>query len=313
MRSRKHFSIFVGNGLGNQLFVYAYIFNLIEKNSPNHITINILFTRNPREWTPYYLEDLVGLTNARIRFRKAKGIKYFFRVRLFKAISKLMNRPKAMLAFFRIYHEDKVFIFYSKFISIKSYSIVFGSFISNKYVQPVWHLIEPNLLKWLELKKFPEKVEELSREECVVLHVRRGDTVKMDPSKSRGIIGKNYYETCLNEIIKNDTVVSPRKILVITDDLVSAKNDLSGLRIDHWLGPEELDAIGALKLMTKARYFVGCNSTLSWWGAQILINSKHCDAFLPKPWYAQTVEEIEISMFIEGARYIESGIGSEFN
>lgn len=110
----------------------------------------------------------------------------------------------------------------------------------------------------------------LSSNRWIGVHVRRGDYLK---SKQMVIVGKEYYEPA---IALAQAEIGNAPVVVFSDN-----PDLARLvvpRADFFIGSEELPTAGDnLMLMSRAHFFVGANSSMSWWAAFLR------DQFLPKP------------------------------
>jgi len=301
---RKNISIFVGNGIGNQLFVYSYILFQFKRNNFRNLKVKILFTRNPRAWTPFYLEDLINLRRLDIEVGKAGGLRYLVRARIPQALVRLLRFPKGLLSLFRIIFESEVFIFEKKLVDPKNHSLIFASFISQSYIGPVEDFVLEDIESWLDGTAYPENWETASSGQYITLHFRRGDTVTKDFLKSRGLLKFEYYKNALDKIGKSINRVEQFKLAVITDDPLAAKHELKNLNVDLWLGPQELNAIQAIKFASNSKFFIGSNSTFSWWIGKILIYNKRGEVYLPTPWYANLDNRVDKSLYIANANYV---------
>jgi hypothetical protein len=297
--NNKTVSIFSGNGLGNQLFVYAYLCKLISIDKD--IKIKFLNTRSPREWTQFYIQDLL-LKVPNISVSKASGFIYSLRVRFPKLICKLIKRNSNLaLQKLRIFNEGKVFSYEPTLLSIPNHSVVFGTFISTKYFATIENEVLTNIKNWLDDVKTDFEFREFCGEDFITIHVRRGDTISVASHRSRGVMGKDYYSEAIELIEKRNNLNS--KIIVVTDDLHNSKLDLQNLNVSKWLGPVDLSPVETLKLITTSKSFIGCNSTFSWWGAKLLNHYGNKNVYLPKPWYLN--QKVDDEIFISGVNYLE--------
>jgi hypothetical protein len=72
--------------------------------------------------------------------------------------------------------------------------------------------------------------------------------------------------------------------IVVTDDLVGARKTLCNLDIDLWFGPQDLNAVQALTLMSRANRLVTANSTLSWWAGFLAVQDGNT-VEIPDPFF----------------------------
>ena len=63
-------NVFMGQGLGNQLFIYSYIMNLLIKNSNKDLEVRIFFNRKANSTSQFQLSDLIKQYPDKIKFTK---------------------------------------------------------------------------------------------------------------------------------------------------------------------------------------------------------------------------------------------------
>jgi hypothetical protein len=298
MREKK-ISVYMSQGLGNQLFIYSYILNLIQANTSNILRIKIQFNRKSKKNREFLLGELIKIDSDQISFSSNKNFKYFTKVLLYKII-----KNKKYLKKLRIFYEKNIFSFEKELLEVPSNSLVVGYYISSKYVDEIFPILESKILKWLSAQEIPNEISEIDSKDVVVMHIRRGDTVGKI-AKVRGILNCEYYEDAL-EIISSVRKIKLRRIIAITDDIETSKKDLRGIQITDWLGPDELGAMQALKVFLNATNFIGANSTLSWWGAKLSSTSPQNIQILPTPWLGFKQSIADESLFIPTATYIKA-------
>lgn len=115
--------------------------------------------------------------------------------------------------------------------------------------------------------RLAELQDQMAREECLVLHVRRGDFAT-NPSANRfhGVLSARYFLDAAGKLLER---VSLRHAFVFTDDPEWCHHRLH-LPLPSTLVTEEEYGGGALEhqhVMTAGRAFVISNSTFSWWPA----------------------------------------------
>jgi hypothetical protein len=109
-----------------------------------------------------------------------------------------------------------------------------------------------------------------------IVHIRQGDTLEASNRKRIGVLSRRYYENLPSK--------GGEKRYVITDDSVGASKLLRGLDVDEIYGPDKVDAIAALRIMSNASKLFTANSTLSWWGGFLAIH-RGGEVVLPHPFF----------------------------
>ncbi len=112
--------------------------------------------------------------------------------------------------------------------------------------------------------------QEMSKEESVSIHIRRGDYLSIE-DKFGGIATLEYYNKAI-KIIK-ERLVKP-KFYIFSDDLEWTRNNLkieNCVYIDFNRGK---DSYKDMYLMSKCKHNIIANSTFSWWGAWLNQNKE---------------------------------------
>jgi hypothetical protein len=296
---KKKINVYMSQGLGNQLFIYSYILNLIQVNTSNMLKIKILFNRKSKSQREFSLEKLIKIDSDQIFFSSNRNFGYFTKIMFYKII-----KNEKLLRKLRIFHEKNIFTFEKELLEVPNNSLVVGYYISSKYVDKIFPILENKIMRWLDAQEMPNEIPEINSEDVVVMHIRRGDTVGKI-AKVRGLLTYEYYEDAL-EIISRVRKIELRRVIAVTDDLETSKKDLRGIQITDWLGPDELDAIQALKIFSNATNFIGANSTLSWWGAKLSSTSLQNIQILPTPWLGFKESSADDSLFIPTATYVKA-------
>lgn len=287
----------MGQGLGNQLFTYSYILGLQKSAKPRKLELSVWFNKNPKLDREFKLGILIKNNSHNIRLRFNNEFIYFLRTFPLKIFQS--NR---ILKIFKIYRQLDTFSYDSKLLSLPNNSFVYANFISRKFVDPVLDTLKKETDAWFEDIQVNDFFNYFNKEEIIVLHIRRGDTVgKL--SKTRGLLSKAYYASAINFILSKNNYRA-FKIIAITDDLKNSKVDMFGLNIDFWFGPKDLDAVQTLKVFTLSKNFVGSNSTLSWWGVKLSNPSKNFIQVLPEPWLAFEKSPADDALRIPGVIYM---------
>lgn len=289
----------MSQGLGNQLFIYSYILNLIARYVDDDLRVTIMFNRNFKSGREFMLKELIELDSNTIKFKFNKGINYWLRAGILKII-----KSDKRLALFRIFKEKSFFQFEQRLLQLPNKSFVMGYFISNTYVENVFPLVQNRLAKWLDMYNLPKSIAGLNDPHVLFLHIRRGDTVGKI-SKTRGLLTAKYYLNAINSI-EFRSGIKFKQIIAVTDDIETSKKELSSIPISKWLGPQDLNSIEALKVFIEARNFIGANSTLSWWGVKLSHDANRGYKVLPKPWLGFRESDADKALFFSNLQYVDA-------
>ena len=297
MKSKKRINVYASQGLGNQLFIYAYIKNLLSNRSISVIKIH--FNRNSMIGYGFWLKSLTDKYSNRIYFQLNNSFEYFFRIALFKMI-----KPKKIRKNLRVYYEKEIFVYEDQLLKLPNNSLVFGSYINHKYVDPIFDELNDEVRTWLSDIPLPSEFTNIA-EDSIILHVRRGTVSQGKPAAIRGSLSAAYYKKAI-DFIADARRLQPKNIIALTDDVKTSKADLSSLPISYWFGPEKIDTVQALKVFMNAKNFIGANSTLSWWGARLSISSPHQISILPKPWLGFKESNADEALHIPKVNYFKA-------
>lgn len=283
----KHRPIFVqlAGGLGNQLFIWHYA-HFLEKSS--HLRIYLL---------DYYVEgdqrrcELYPISvncQHKIRILRMNNLINPFRIYDYvKSISENSSMAKFLSRF--IYNCETSH-------DTPLPSLLRGKLFVRGYYQDYVMASDSLRVTKIEIDKHIDDVNlaENTRDDTnytQVLHVRRGDF--MENEKTLGVLKDSYFT---NNLQLNCPYI------IHTDENAAQKSSLfkNALRIygddnSPWL---------VLAHASKAKVFIGSNSTLSWWAAML---NKVDDAIikLPNPWYLSSPYP-EALMNLSKARYVKA-------
>jgi len=313
--------LIIKDGLGNQMFQYAYARCLQEhyrdKGIDEGLTINSYFiehrffegndsrsmsiqhlnlhpkvcflsSREQKKFMFFFkIKTLFG-TNLLELFRwKVKGIKPAGKERFLKRVR------------YGVYYTFYAYSCYGFPLSKCKDKYVFGFFQSEKGFLPVVDKIKRELL----VKDFPSEANQLmlvhiQHVNSVCLHIRRGDYLN-EKWKSLQVCTFEYYNNAINEIL--DNVENPVFFVFSNthDDLMWIERnykfyDKKGTRT---ICLEYVDLKNPdyeeLRLMYSCKHFIISNSTFSWWGAY-LSASENKKVYVPERWNLECNDECEI-------------------
>lgn len=273
MKSRRYIEeniviVRIWEGLGNQLFQYAYARALSEKGLDVRLdmdkTYDEVFPKIRSHDRRQNSIQNFNLALPEIDVEKYGKYKYIKRECLKdKVIFHLAVRGLWNYKFY----EEVVSQYSRKSACIRGNYYVKGWFQEERYFQH----IRQELLKELTPKKKIRISRELRREidyeESVALHVRRGDYVR-----TRNALNLSYYKNAIAYI--KEHCQNPH-ILFFSDDLSWVRKNFG--KEENYIYVNEdgrLKDYEELLVMSKCKSNIISNSTFSWWGAWLNRNSE---------------------------------------
>lgn len=263
----------VWNGLGNQLFQYAYARYLSEHSENQVLLENERWKRDKiigedlqtdRKYSLCYFRislPCVPMTEME-RWRYIENATC--KDKLLNCCNKL-GIEKNLLKY-----EDDIKSLTSKKFNYRNYYII-GIFQTLKFLQSMRQI----LLQELQLKKelnLSESINTILKErEVVAVHIRRGDylTVQYLRSSVKRIINRNYYGKAIEYIA--DRVTKP-VFFFFSDDSQWVKQNISCKYEHYYMDDLHLKDYEELVLMSKCKHHIIANSTFSFWGAWLCQN-----------------------------------------
>ena len=269
----------ISEGLGNQMFQYAFGYALSKKNDDVlKLDISGYKTSTLRQ---YELGSFSIFAERIASKREWKSLKYQHEG-IFRRIGRKMR--KKPLAFANTYIKESHFQFEEAVYEINDSVYLDGYWQSEKYFQEY----RSDLLRQFTIKgaihsesfAYVEKVNDM---ESISLHVRRGDYVADAHINSiHGNCELEYY--CEAVSVMKAKVKNPH-FFVFSDDLSWAKKHLNFINSTTFveLGKDVPD-YEELYLMSQCKHNIIANSSFSWWGAWL--NQNHDRIVVaPKKWF----------------------------
>lgn len=278
IRNRK-VTVKLQGGLGNQLFIYFAGLALAKKRSvPLVIDTSLLKLGLTDHGSEIFKLDLVfnQITGKPPGALRALGYRIWNKL---IRVSYLMNWLDRRI--FMNYHSNKVG-YDENLWGLPAGSTLFGYFQTWKFLD---FIAKEGFIKSVFPRSpsiwFQNSLKEISEQNPIVIHVRRGDYVKV--ADKFGLLSKSYYLNSLKKI-RDNGFAGP--IWVFSDDILSAKalldegEFMSARFIEQSVdsSPEE-----SLILMSMAKVIVIANSTYSWWAASL--NVEKSLVISPKTWF----------------------------
>ena len=258
----------IWEGLGNQLFQYAYARALIERGFDVLLDVG-------GEYTNTEDKDYLNKFNTTIPYIDSTKMWQYRYLLKNSAIDKYVyDIAKEMHWLFPLYEEKNAFYTRESFNPPKM-GYLKGWFQSEKYFADIRDI----LLKELSLKK-PVKLpislrDTFDKNITVSIHIRRGDYVRVGMA-----LNELYYIRAIDRI--KDYYEEP-VFLVFSDDIKWVKKYIPLEKFIYISEEFDFRDYEELWLMTLCKANIISNSTFSWWGAW-LNNDKDKKVIAPRRW-----------------------------
>jgi hypothetical protein len=274
----------IGEGLGNQLFMYAFgrAFAL-RHNAQFFIDPAKLFEGGyPGKLRParnYELETVFSLHPAMVPYARFQRDIHVPLLAKFICFNRIYPRLMGKIGYWR-YVEERHFQFDLDIFNIDFTGRVYfaGYWQSEKYFKDREADIRNDLVFRHPLAgRRVEMARAIASSNSVCLHVRRGDYVR---NPFFNICGQDYYDRAVT--LMKERAGEDIKIFVASDDIAWCRENLH-INADHVFIEAE-ESRYALHLMSLCRNFIIPNSTFSWWAAWLSGNKKKT-VVAPKIWF----------------------------
>lgn len=269
------FVVCFGDGLGNQMFQYAFYKSLQFKYPNNIIKMDVFHIYGGHIHNGFELNSIFGITINECSKRTALLLSDYFPV--YEKKYRILNRLQGVRRYFfgvkeSFISQDDPTCYYDEVYhlsQLKSY-IFRGNWVNEKYLSG---LRDQLLMDF----KFPEITEksnidytyEMKKSNSVSVHIRKGDYL------NSGMINLPlaYYKLAKRVI---EASVSNPKYFIFTDDKDAIKDFLkifenSFVIVEGNIGDK---SYRDMQLMSLCKHNIIANSTFSFWGAYLNKNSK---------------------------------------
>lgn len=265
----------IWEGLGNQLFQYAYG-RALELRTGQKVCFDIerCFAQ---QLEGKRIQRKYELDKFRVRVRdysKTKSIFFFL---------KQSNVVENLLYFYAkecifpirfIQEKDTLYKDYLKDVSGCCY--LMGWFQNEQYFKEYRDILLREIVPREKIRISKSLKDSLNNRNTVSIHVRRGDYLK-----NNNVLPLFYYKHAIKYM--EDKVLNPL-FLVFSDDIQWVKNNMDFQSEVIYVSQEShLEAYEELFVMSRCKHNVIANSTFSWWGAWLNTN-KDKIVVGPKVW-----------------------------
>lgn len=273
-------------GLGNQMFQYAYAFALNKRMKKRNVKVYLDVREeavSPFDRKRFSRPLEIDNFNITLPIAEEHILKHW------DYIKQETLSQKGIYTFsekgwwkYGVFTEDE-FNFQKEYLKIRDNSYVVGWFQHYQYFERYRN----ELLKEFALKeawKVPPQIRELiNNRQVVSIHVRRGDYVtNPDVRKSIGLCGKEYYLAAADYFKRQ--VKDPFFLIFTNDEKWVAENIKDNIPCTIVSNHFGLTDIQEMLLMSQCNHNIISNSTFSWWGAWLNTHQNKI-VIAPKRWF----------------------------
>lgn len=252
-------------GFGNQLFQYAFGYNLAkEKNA--HLVLDSITYLNSDPLRNYELHNL-NIPNKLLNTKLQK--------KMFLLKRKLLSFSKP-----HVHHEAQDFIYSNNAFTLSGDIILDGYFQNERYFSNN----RSDLIRIFENASHQFKDQNIYKKiihkNSIALHIRRGDYVQNQATNEvHGTCELSYFKQA--QELFNDT--NPT-YFIFTDDIKWAKENLK-VNHEHYFIHDYIQSdFNEFILMMHCKHYIISNSTFSWWAAWLSTN-EYKKIICPKQWF----------------------------
>ena len=289
----------LSGGLGNQLFQAAFALR-IAKEIKAPVGLDVVSYTFAGRVSNRYLE-ISDYRNENFYFCDSSSFitRVFSKIappRILTSLSTSMNlqiKSSHFVENLTTQHEGDL-IFDTR-VNVRENSYFVGNFISPEY----WGSYKNEVLEKISSIFWDSYGEKLVRiDNKLSIHARRGDYV--DNPKARrfhGICGLDYYTSNIQLCLQ--TYPEIELIEIYSDDVRFAVELQTIIEPTHCQITinSRTDATGTLAEMSVSKFFIGCNSTFSWWSSVLMPDRV---SILPSQWFLATSRKIDPYNFFIG-------------
>lgn len=270
----------IQGGLGNQLFQYA-MGRAIQEKTKSEILVLDTSDFKYDEKRNFSLDNYILSKDAKFIIDGSGKYNKFYDHRKHYYLSIALAFPRFTFNLLRIFGVYKWDVASYKEIKLKKRKNLYfhGYWQSRKYFDDIRDKLIRELTPKNLSPSIKEFAEEISKQNSVCVHIRRGDYVKMNFP----LCTLAYYSSAMNII---DVKVKDPVYYIFSDDIDYVKN--SG---EYNFGNQKVVYVEEphsdyeeLYLMQNCHHFIIANSTFSWW-ASYLSHGNDKVIIAPKIWY----------------------------
>lgn len=268
----------IWDGLGNQMFQYAYARALKDKGVDVRLDLHKAYDN---AFGRYYKHDIRvnSIQNYRLKVHTIDIMeyrKYSYLARDTWIKSLLFWLGKHRLLKYKFY-EEKTQGYSERSSKLKGCYYVKGWFQSEMYFKGIREQLLKEFVPRKKIRISTELKSAFEAEESVSVHIRRGDYVRVNNALSHV-----YYDKAINFIKKR---YKKPIFLIFSDDLEWVKKNISLDEPCFYVNEDKtLQDYEELFIMSRCKSNIIANSTFSWWAAWLNMNEDKI-VIAPKTWF----------------------------
>ncbi len=260
------------DGLGNQLFMYAFGYYLARKHNTEHVLDISLYQENMvREFAldRYNISARIATADDRGRFIRRYGgwgqLGYL-----------IGKRPLKRM-------KERIDGFHGKYLDAGDDTYLDGYWQSEKYFPGMFDELQREFQLTVPLSDETLAVaRQMSIGHSVSVHVRRTDYLQ---AWFTTVCSRAYYDRAVSDLVSRHEGI---RLFVFSDDIAWCRQALRFPCPTVFVGHNDA-SMGHedLWLMNQCRHHVIANSTFSWWGARLGIDPEG-ETLAPDPWFSHS-------------------------
>ncbi|MBR2876539.1 MAG: alpha-1,2-fucosyltransferase [Clostridia bacterium] len=260
-------TLFVSDGLGNQMFQYAFARSL-QLYTGNNLQIALNCFEKDLASRKFRLSNLCIDDSIKVLPEEASRNKFLL-IRIFhkiRTIMKLKNIEKYISKnYIHLYGENGYGFFDISKRKFSKNIVVMGQYQNPKYFEAYGDVIKKELkVKQPPSKQNAEKIKEILEDNSVCMHIRRGDYLDKKWS-FLNICDENYYYEAMRTVSEKTEKPVFYVFSNSHEDIewIKKNYNFSGYNV-KFVDLDNCD-YEELRLMYSCKHFIISNSTFSWW------------------------------------------------
>ena len=288
----------IWEGLGNQMFQYAFARSLGKKTEQNVYLEGRRIYRESLPGEDLDIERKCSLVhfNLKLKFIRPEYLskwKYLEQRTCFQKIRYVCALRGLGDYGFVTDHEDQC-AYREDFMDLRKSMYIMGHFLNKKYIDPIKDEL---LQEFTPKEKFavPEELEEAFRKfETVSIHIRRGDYLYVQHAQAinREIKQGRYYERAMERFARKGKNLC---FLIFSDDIAWVRENFPCSYPHIYISDRGFKDYEEMMLMSYCDHNIIAHSTFSYWGAWLNQNKEKIVIY-PKHWLPSIIPDGWIRM-----------------
>lgn len=246
----------ISDGLGNQMFQYAFAYALAKKTGDQVLIDPLFWGTSLRK---YQLEEF-KVTNTKRMIsrgwdyllgfgpRNGRRFKDRYRQHLIKKNYQLIQEKQLMHCDESLFHPAKP-------------SFYMGFWQAPGYFEAYYEELKKQFVRKTKLsEKAMDYLKEIQAEVSVALHIRRTDYVRQEGNAALGL---EFYRDALSRMAEQ---AGEFRLFIFTDDKEFVKENF---KLRTYVLVEGISDLDEFELMRQCSHHIIANSTFSWWAAYL--------------------------------------------